>query len=503
MTRPTNPNGRSRNVDENLNKPILSGHDDEPTSTTQNPAAKPTLRNIEEKNGKTIYPSIQLEEHKNKKSINNTDEASSSFVESSTHSDEDVIDGFKKTASEPILNSRSETNQEKNIVTTSEIGAISFFEHMAPDVIRKILFEQFIDLSDIPTTAKNLMNFASVSKFNREFVRELLAEEGLKEVSFEITKPLIPDLLAKPANDEKVKFTQADVDELVHNWPYLTFDSSLKENTFFSVSGIEVLKKIVRHSGLKEIRIISKMCSNDYGKNWDDNHNKFNYIGLQLLASVLSRNSSNSLKIDFNLHGWIPPVNFFFQMDYEVIKKIQEIAEGCDSVSFGNLDLSRFELDSNKLFDPTYRLSIGTYPLRNEFRDYQFKFVKMMCNIALTHSAHTISLCDLGLLDKELALIINEIQQSDKSTLQHLDLDGHRLEKAAVESLSKWLQSDTTCIKTLDLGFEIPEDQLDVLTIALKNNKSLEKVVIGEDYMPEDHPIKEDKRVRVSWGSVF
>jgi hypothetical protein len=236
---------------------------------------------------------------------------------------------------------------------------------------------------------------------------------------------------------------------------------------------------------------------------WDDTHNRFNYIGLQLLALVLSRNSSNSLKIDFNLHGWIPPVNYFFQMDYEVIKKIQEIAEGCDSVSFGNLDLSRFELDSNKLFDPTYPLSIGTYPLRNEFRDYQFKFVKMMCNIALTHSAHTISLSGLNLSDKELGLILDEIQRCDKSTLQHLDLGEHSLEKAAVRSLSKWLQSDTTTIKTLNLGFGIPEDQLDVLTIALKNNKSLEKVVIGEDYMPEDHPIKEDKRVRVSWGSVF
>jgi hypothetical protein len=497
MTRPTNPNGRSRNVDENLNKPILSGHDDEPTSTTQNQTAKPKLRNIEEKNGKTIYPSIQLEEHKNKKSINNTDEAKSSFVESSTHSDEDVIDGFKKTASEPLLNSRTETNQEKNIVTTSEIGSISFFEHMAPDVIRKILFEQFIDLSDIPTTAKNLMNFASVSKFNREFVRELLAEEGLKEVSFEITKPLIPDLLAKLANDKQAEFTQVDIDNLVHNWPYLTFDSSVKENKVFINDGIEVLKKIVCHSGLKEIRIINETYINYDENEWDENHYAFNNNGPELLYSLLSRNSSNLLKIDFNLHGWFPPVNFFFQIEdksFDMIKKIQEIAEGCGSVSFGKLDLSRFELDSYRLFNRKNPLSLIN-------RDYQFKFVKMMCNIALTHSAHTISLRGLGLLDKELALIINEIQQSDKSTLQHLHFGDLSLEKAAVESLSTWIQSNTTCIKTLHLGLGIPEDQLDVLTIALKNNKSLEKVVIGDDYMPEDHPIKEDKRVRVVLGT--
>jgi hypothetical protein len=232
---------------------------------------------------------------------------------------------------------------------------------------------------------------------------------------------------------------------------------------------------------------------------WDENHYAFNNNGPELLYSLLSRNSSNSLKIDFKLQGWIPPVNFFFQIEdksFDMIKKIQETAEVCDSVSFGKLDLNRNKGSTKRLFKQKNPLSLIKH-------DYQFKFVKMMCNIALTHSAHTISLCDLGLLDKELALIINEIQQSDKSTLQHLDLDGHRLEKAAVESLSKWLQSDTTCIKTLDLGFEIPEDQLDVLTIALKNNKSLEKVVIGVECIPEDHPIKKDKRVSVVKKTSF
>jgi hypothetical protein len=288
----------------------------------------------------------------------------------------------------------------------------------------------------------------------------------------------------------------------VHNWPYLTFDSSLyekKKNTVFTKSALEALKKIVCHSGLKEIRIINNLYVKGNEEKWDENHYAFNNNGPELLYSLLSRNSSNSLKIDFKLQGWIPPVNFFFQIEdksFDMIKKIQETAEVCDSVSFGKLDLSRNKGGTKRLFKHKNPLSLINH-------DYQFKFVKMMCNIALTHSAHTISLRDLGLLDKELALILNEIQQFDKSTLQHLDLYGHGLEKAAVESLSKWLQSDTTCIKTLDLGLGVAEDQLDILIVALKNNKSLEKVVIGDDCIPEDHPIKKDKRVSVVKRTFF
>ena len=444
---------------------------------------------------KTIYPSIQLKEHKNKKSINNTDEDSSSLVESSSQSEEDVIERFKKFSSQPTLSSRQAPAKEKNNAKATEVRSIPFFEHMPEDVIRKILFEQFIDLNDIPATAKNLMHFASISKFNREFIRQLLTEEGMHEVSFEITKSVIPNLLATLANDKKAQFTDADIDELVHNWPYLTFDSSYPKNKILTNNSIEAIRNIVGHPELKEIKIINKMYFVYNYKEWNENEQTFNNNGLELLYSLLSRNNSDSLKIDFNFHGWIPPINYLFQIEdksFDLIKKIQERAEGCASVSFGKLDLSRIEIRSKILFK-------NTNPLSFINRDYQFKFVKMMCNVALSHSAHTISLAGLKLLDEELALIINEIQRCDKSSLQHLNLSGNFFEKLSVDSLSKLLQSEITCIKTIDLSRTwMDEDKIDVLSETLKNNHSLELIVIDDEYLPVDHPINEDKRLQVN-----
>ncbi len=64
MTRPTNPNGRSRNVDENLNKSDLSTSNNKTTSTSKNQTAPPTLRSIAENNGVKLYPFIQQGEYK-------------------------------------------------------------------------------------------------------------------------------------------------------------------------------------------------------------------------------------------------------------------------------------------------------------------------------------------------------------------------------------------------------------------------------------------------------
>ena len=181
MDRSTHSTSRPKHLEQNLNRLNIDTGNNKPTSISQNQTAPPTLRNIAENNEKIIYPSIQVKEQKN--SLIELD-ADSSIVESSSYSDEDVNENFKKNASEPTLISRPSLGQKKNGAEASEVGSIPFFEHMPEDVIRKILFEQLIDLNDIHKTAKNLMHFASISKFNREYVRVLLTEEGMREVSF-------------------------------------------------------------------------------------------------------------------------------------------------------------------------------------------------------------------------------------------------------------------------------------------------------------------------------
>jgi hypothetical protein len=321
----------------------------------------------------------------------------------------------------------------------------------------------------------------------------LLTEEGMREVSFEITKSVIPNLLATLANDKKAKFIQADIDELVHNWPYLTFDSSLKENTVFTNRGLEALKKIVCHPDLREIRIINNLPEETYKNN--KNYLICNNNGLELIYSLLSRESTSPLKVDFVYKNWMPQEKSKFQLQdipLDLIKKIQKRASKCDSVIFGEIDLSRKFIDSLILF--------GSDMSSTSSRDYQYEFIKMMCNIGLTHSAHTISLKDLFFSGDQLILILDEIQICDKSSLQHLDLSGNRFGKAAAERLGTLLQSENTCLKTLKLNnTNMFIDEFDILAEILKTNRSLELVEIKEIiYLRKDHPIRNDKRVIIT-----
>lgn len=259
------------------------------------------------------------------------------------------------------------------------------------------------------------MQFARTSKINRELVRVLLREEGAQEVSFEITKSFIPNLLAKLENDNEAKFTQAELDRLVRNYPYLTLDCSYvinKEN--FTNQGLQVLKKIVCHPGLKGIRIISNPRAQISERN--DKYLAYNNIGLELIYSLLSRESATPLKVDFKLNNCEPPIDTKFRINensFELIEKIKNRADKCESVIFGKMDLSRSKFMLYEDFDV-----FGDNSINN--RQYHFNYIKMMCNIALTHSAHTISLVDLMLLDREVGLIFDEIMLCDKSSLQNL-----------------------------------------------------------------------------------
>jgi hypothetical protein len=252
MDRLTHSTGRPKHLEQNLNRLVVDTSNNKPTSASQEKTTQPTLRNISEKNGKIIYPSIQLQEYKKfitrhdddssiVESSSASDDEDSSIVESSSSSDEDDNGGFKKTASKITLSSRPTSTQKKNMVLPFVESSANFFEHMPLDVIRKMLFENLIDLNDIPKSAKNLMHFASISKFNREFVRQLLTEEGMHEVSFEITKLVVPKLLATLASDDKAEFTHADIDDLVRNYPYLTLDcSNAINNKNFTNQGIQI-----------------------------------------------------------------------------------------------------------------------------------------------------------------------------------------------------------------------------------------------------------------------
>jgi hypothetical protein len=307
--------------------------------------------------------------------------------------------------------------QKKNMVLPCVESSAHFFEHMPVDVIRKMLFENLIDLSDLPATAKNLMFFSSISKFNHGFVRDLLKEEGLQEVSFEISKSVIPNLLSTLANDINAEFSQEDIDRLVGNYPYLTFDSSYEKNKKnFTTKGNETLKQIVSHSGLKGLRIINNLP--EIVLEWQDAYQACNSNGLALIDSLLSRKSSNPIHVDFELKNWMPPLDCDYEIKNEIfdlVKEIQKNSDSCSDVTFGEINLSRtHRIGECYLFQRDDPMSLQCI-------DYQFKFATMMCNIALTHSAHKISLSGLKILEFQLEYIIDEIKKCDNQTLKHLE----------------------------------------------------------------------------------
>lgn len=381
-------------------------------------------------------------------------------------------------------NLRNIAKKDKTIIYPS----IRFFEYMPGDVVKKILFKYVINLNNIPSTAIKLMTFASVSKFNREFVRDLLTEEGLHEISFFITKSAIPNLLATLANDKKAKFSQYDINDFVHNWPYLTFDSSCEKNRKFSENGVQALKNIVSHPRLQEIRIINTVM--DRFMYYTDIFQAPNNNGPELLYSLLSRESSSSLKVDFNFKNWLPPLNANFEFNkksLDTINEIQSIAQRCHNVSFGKLNLSR-QPKSKGFCD------LGSTIEHN--REYQLQFLKMMCNIGLLHFAQSISLVGLYLYDEELVLILNEIQKYDKQSLLHLDLSANYVGEFAAKKLSAWLQTENISLKTLKLNsMNLCDNHLSILEQALKNNSSLELIEIKLNDVLSNHPITNDKRV--------
>jgi hypothetical protein len=491
MDRLTHSSGRAKHLERNLNRLVVDRGNNKPTSISQNQTAPPSLRNIAEKNGIKLYPFIQQSEYKYKDLLNSSETDSSSIAESSSSSAEDG--GLKKLTSEIILSSRPTSKKEKYSPTSSEVRSFPFFEHMPLEIIRKMLLENLIDLNNLQATAKNLMQFARTSKINRELVRVLLTEEGAQEVSFEITKSFIPNLLATLENDKKAEFTQAELDRLVRDYPYLTLDCSYvinKEN--FTNQVLQVLKKIVCHPGLKGIRIISNPRAQISERN--DKYLAYNNIGLELIYSLLSRESATPLKVDFKLNNCEPPIDTKFRINensFELIEKIQNRADKCESVIFGKMDLSRSKFMPNEDFDV-----FGDNSINN--RQYHFNYIKMMCNIALTHSAHTISLVDLMLLDRELGLIFDEIMLCDKSSLQNLYLSRNEIDASAAESLSVLLQSENANLKILNLdGVYLSNEGLNILAEALKNNQSSELIVILTGRAHNlDHPISNDKRVR-------
>ena len=95
------------------------------------------------------------------------------------------------------------------------------------------------------------------------------------------------------------------------------------------------------HPDLREIRIINNLPEKNYKVN--ENFLACNNNGFELIYSLLSRKSVNPLKVDFMFKNWIPPENLKFQLkgkSLDLIKKIQKRASQCDSVIFGEIDLS-------------------------------------------------------------------------------------------------------------------------------------------------------------------
>ena len=500
MDRSTHSTARTKHLTQNLNSLDVNTNNNNSTSSSKKKTAQPTLHNIPEKSGKKIYQSIQYDEQKNKNSTISADDFSYSFVELLSDSDEEVQRLTFHPSCEPTLSSRPSSKRQKNNVAPFVEPSIHFFKHMPENLIRKILFEHFIDLNDIPTTANNLMQFASISKFNREYIRKLLLEEGLHEFSFEITKLAIPDLLVELANDKKAKFTQADIDDLVHNWPYLTFDSShtyepsLSKYPLFTNRGIEALKKIVCHPKLQEVRIDNSFWVDVEYQNKEIRASNNNCM--ELLYELLSRKSSVPLKVDIDFFNWAPPYNSNFQINeksFNLLGKIVDKANKCKNLTFGMVNIDRI----NELSLPY----IGEFQnlFRSPDREYQHRFVLMMCAITLSHSAEEISINGVGLSDGEMEYVVAKIHQFDKSTLQYLDLSGNYISEATFPALARYIQSKETCLNTLKLNKTFRWDRnIKVFLKALKKNHSLQLVELSLSEVPHNHPIRNDKRVRLT-----
>ena len=367
MDRLTQSTRRSKHLEQNLNRLDVVVRNNNSTSASQEKITLPTLRNIAEKNGIKLYPFIQKNEYKYKNLLNSSETDSSSIVESSSSSDEDDNGKFKKPTSEITLSSRPSSTQKKNSVAAFEVQSTSFFEHLPEDVVRKMLFEHVINWINFLTTEKNLMAFAGVSKFNREFVRQLLAEDGMQGVSFEITKLVIPNLLAELAKGKKAEFTQADVDELIHDWPYLTLDCSFRKKTIFTNRGLQALKKIVCHPDLKGVSIINNLPD----KKSDDFNNFQTCInnGLELIYLMLSRNKSNPLEVDFKTNNLLYPYDYSHQINetsFDLIKKIHDSPDNCSAMTFGRLWLRQYD----HFFKPFFGAGHDRRSMRNN--DYQF-----------------------------------------------------------------------------------------------------------------------------------
>jgi hypothetical protein len=187
-------------------------------------------------------------------------------------------------------------------------------------------------------------------------------------------------LLATLANDKKEKFTQSDIDYLVHSYPYLTVDCSYQKNIKFTNRGLKALKKIVSHSGLKEIRIISNLPAKNQGVY--ENFLAYSNNGLELIVSLLSRKSISPVKVDFIFKNWVPPLNSKNKLEdksFDKIKRFQDRADKCDNVIFGEINLSQ-----NMWVNDIDTLNFK--PWDHHLYDYRFKFIKMMCNIAVSQS---------------------------------------------------------------------------------------------------------------------
>ena len=489
MARPTCSIGALKHVEQNLNKLDASESNKNPTSISQNQTTPPSYRNITKNNEIIVYSAIQWKEDKYR-----AEEDSSSIVESSSFSSEEANGELNHSDLETTLNLKPASTQKGNRRPLSNVFSIRFFENMPLDVIRKILIGDDINFNNISKAAKNMMAFAAISKFNRECVRNLLTEEGLHEVSFEITKSVIPKSLTKLVNDKKEKVIHADIDSLVHDWPYMTLDCSYKKYTFTN-KAVDALKQIVHHPELKKIRIVNNLPEKI--SEWNETTIVCNRNGPELIYELLSRKKIDPVEIDFTYNNWVPSLYSKAKINdksLDLIKKIQDRADKCDSVSFGEIILSRNYSSSSSLF--------GSHQDSRSFRNrkYQFKFVKVMCNIALSHSVHTISLAGLNFSDEEIGLIINEIRECDKASLLHLNLSENHINEHGVKSISAWLQSDMTCIKTLNLNnTNMHNNELSIIYEALKNNHSLEVLEIKTmSNLPDDHPIREDKRVKIS-----
>ena len=135
MDRLTHATGRPKHLEQNLNRLDVVAGNNNATSTSQEKTTLPTLRNIAEKNGIKLYPFIQQSEYKYRDLLNSSETESSSIVESSSYSDEDDIDSFKNSASEPTFSSRPTPAEKKSGATTSEVSSISFFENMPPEML--------------------------------------------------------------------------------------------------------------------------------------------------------------------------------------------------------------------------------------------------------------------------------------------------------------------------------------------------------------------------------